>query len=165
MNVNIGDVTDSIQTLVRSGAAIDRKRLADSDQPLEELVPAEDSGRPRGLRVAKQIFSAPARFVADRLAMRKAGGLDSLTPGGGAIVDVDGEKIAGYRDEQGRLHAVSPICTHLRCVVEWNDADRTWDCPCHGSRFDVEGSVLRGPAKKDLEPKLLSLEKPESTRD
>jgi Rieske Fe-S protein len=87
--------------------------------------------------------------------MRKAGGLDTLARGEGAIVDVDGEKIAAYRDEQEKVHAVSPICTHLRCVVGWNCADKTWDCPCHGARFDLEGKVLRGPAKKDLEPKVL----------
>jgi 3-phenylpropionate/trans-cinnamate dioxygenase ferredoxin reductase subunit len=150
MNVNVGGVTDAIEALVRSGAAIDRKRLIDTDQPLEELIPAEDSGRAKGLRVAKQMFTAPTRFVGDRLAMRKAGAIDSLPPGEGAIVDVDGEKVAAYRDNQGTVHAVSPICTHLRCVVGWNAGDKTWDCPCHGSRFDVKGGVLRGPAKKNL---------------
>jgi 3-phenylpropionate/trans-cinnamate dioxygenase ferredoxin reductase subunit len=151
MNVNIGAVTDAIQALLRSGATIDRKRLGDPDQPLEELVPADDSGRPIGLRVVKEMFSAPLRLVGDRLAMRKASGLDSLEPGDGGIVDMDGEKLAAYRDQRGGVHAVSPICTHLRCVVGWNGQDKTWDCPCHGSRFDVEGNVLRGPAKKNLE--------------
>jgi 3-phenylpropionate/trans-cinnamate dioxygenase ferredoxin reductase subunit len=154
MNVNIGGVTDAIQALVRSGATIDRKRLADPDQSLEELVPAEDSGRAKSARIAKQLVGAPVRFVGDRLAMRKAGGLDSLQAGEGGIVDVDGEKVAAYRDGEGGVHAVSPICTHLRCVVGWNGQDRTWDCPCHGSRFDVEGKVVRGPAKRNLERKL-----------
>jgi 3-phenylpropionate/trans-cinnamate dioxygenase ferredoxin reductase subunit len=155
MNVGIGDVTDTIQVLVKSGAAIDRRRLTDPDQPLQELVPVEDSGRPKGLRVVKEVLTAPARFVGDRLAMRKAGVLDSLQTGEGAIVDVNGEKVAAYRDERGQVHAVSPICTHLRCVVGWNGDDKTWDCPCHGSRFDVEGKVMRGPAKKELEQKQL----------
>jgi hypothetical protein len=105
MNVNVGGVTDAIQALVRSGAAIDRKRLADPDQPLEELVPTEDSGRPKRLRVAKQMLSAPARFVGDRLAMRKAGGLESLKAGDGGIVDVDGEKVAAYRDDSENTRA------------------------------------------------------------
>jgi 3-phenylpropionate/trans-cinnamate dioxygenase ferredoxin reductase component len=168
MNVNIGGVTDAIQALVRSRMTIDRGRLSDPDLPLEQLVPAGESGTrigptvipigfgvvPKGLRVVKQAISAPLRFVGDRLAMLRAGGLASLEPGDGAIVDLDGEKVAAYRDEEGRVHAVSPICTHLRCVVGWNGEERTWDCPCHGSRFDVEGNVLRGPAKKNLERKL-----------
>jgi len=60
-------------------------------------------------------------------------------------------KLAVYRDEQGALHAHSAKCTHLGCVVHWNSAERSWDCPCHGSRFDVDGSVLHGPAVAALE--------------
>jgi len=55
-------------------------------------------------------------------------------------------KIAVYRDAQGGLHAVSAKCTHLGCAVHWNSAERSWDCPCHASRFDIEGNVLHGPA-------------------
>jgi len=61
-------------------------------------------------------------------------------------------KVAAYRDEDGTLHTVSAICTHLGCVVTWNSAEKTWDCPCHGSRFDKLGSVINGPANKDLPP-------------
>jgi len=157
MNVGVWDVTEPIQALVRSGATIDRGRLGDPDQPLDELVPAEDAPRPQRMRMMKQAFGAPKRFVGDRLAMRQAGGLDTLHPGHGAIIDVDGQKVAAYRDEGGQVHAVSPICTHLRCVVGWNGAEKSWDCPCHGSRFDIDGSVLRGPAKKDLEVTVLTL--------
>ena len=53
-------------------------------------------------------------------------------------------------DEEGVLHAVSPVCTHLGCLVAFNIAERTWDCPCHGSRFDVDGRVIEGPALQDL---------------
>ena len=60
------------------------------------------------------------------------------------------EKVAAYRDEAGGLHAVSAVCTHLGCVVQWNGAEKSWDCPCHASRFDVDGRVLQGPAVKDL---------------
>ena len=66
-------------------------------------------------------------------------------------MDVGGEKTAVFRDERGLLHAVSPICTHLGCVVAFNRAEKTWDCPCHGSRFDRDGAVLNGPAVTDLE--------------
>ena len=60
-------------------------------------------------------------------------------------------KIAVYRDAQGGLHAVSAKCTHLGCAVHWNSAERSWDCPCHASRFDIEGDVLHGPAPEALE--------------
>jgi Rieske Fe-S protein len=59
--------------------------------------------------------------------------------------------VAAYRDEKRRLHTVSPICTHLGCHVVFNSAEKSWDCPCHGSRFGVDGSVLDGPATKPLE--------------
>jgi glycine/D-amino acid oxidase-like deaminating enzyme/nitrite reductase/ring-hydroxylating ferredoxin subunit len=77
--------------------------------------------------------------------------IGELKPGEAAIVKHDGERLAVFRDEQGQPHAVSAICTHLRCVLGWNPADRTWDCSCHGSRFDVDGSVIHGPATVDLE--------------
>jgi 3-phenylpropionate/trans-cinnamate dioxygenase ferredoxin reductase component len=75
-----------------------------------------------------------------------------LAPGHGGIVDMGGKKLAVYRDENGRLHALSPRCTHMGCTVGWNDADRTWDCPCHGSRYAVDGRVVQGPAARPLEP-------------
>ena len=59
-----------------------------------------------------------------------------------------------FRDESGKVHAVSAVCTHMGCIVGWNETDRTWDCPCHGSRFDLDGSVIEGPAVRDLERKL-----------
>jgi Rieske Fe-S protein len=67
-----------------------------------------------------------------------------------------GERVAGYRDQQGALIAVSATCTHLGCQVRFNDAERSWDCPCHGSRFAVDGSVLEGPAVHRLERKPLT---------
>jgi Rieske Fe-S protein len=57
-----------------------------------------------------------------------------------------------YRDDAGKLHEFSAVCTHLGCVVHWNPAERTFDCPCHGSRFDCMGKVVNGPANSDLEP-------------
>jgi Rieske Fe-S protein len=76
--------------------------------------------------------------------------LRSVPRGEGRVVDRGLEKVAAYRDDGGTLHCVSAVCTHLQCVVRWNGADRSWDCPCHGSRFDVEGRVVQGPALTDL---------------
>jgi Rieske Fe-S protein len=61
-------------------------------------------------------------------------------------------KVAVYRDPQGALHECSAVCPHLGGVVAWNDVEKSWDCPCHGSRFDSNGRVLNGPANRDLEP-------------
>ena len=66
------------------------------------------------------------------------------------------EQTGVYRDEQGGLHAVSLRCTHLGCLLRFNGAETSWDCPCHGSRFDVDGAVLTGPAVKPLPRKPLS---------
>jgi glycine/D-amino acid oxidase-like deaminating enzyme/nitrite reductase/ring-hydroxylating ferredoxin subunit len=66
------------------------------------------------------------------------------------IVREDGHPYGVYRDEDGEIHAVSAVCPHMSCVVSWNDAERSWDCPCHGSRFDYDGEVLSGPALDDL---------------
>jgi nucleotide-binding universal stress UspA family protein/nitrite reductase/ring-hydroxylating ferredoxin subunit len=81
--------------------------------------------------------------------------LDEIAPGHGAIIDVAGRRLAVYRDDDGQLVAVSPRCTHMGCTVDWNDSERTWDCPCHGSRYDVRGQVVRGPAAKPLDPEEL----------
>ena len=80
-----------------------------------------------------------------------SGGLKDIAPGEGAVVRHRGRLVAAYRDPGGRVHAVSHKCTHLGCDVEWNAAERSWDCPCHGSRFGTDGSVLNGPATKPLE--------------
>ncbi|HKP37310.1 MAG TPA: FAD-dependent oxidoreductase [Pyrinomonadaceae bacterium] len=78
--------------------------------------------------------------------------VDEIAKGEGRVVRSGLSKVASYRDEDGTLHNISAICTHLGCVVSWNSAEKTWDCPCHGSRFDKLGSVINGPANKDLPP-------------
>jgi Rieske Fe-S protein len=79
--------------------------------------------------------------------------VSELSSGEARVLQVDGQKVAAYRDDDGTLHTVSAICAHLGCLVDWNDEARTWDCPCHGSRYDFDGHVIHGPAKKDLEPR------------
>lgn len=77
--------------------------------------------------------------------------IDSLAKGEGKIItNKDGKKIATYINEQGKAYMVSAICTHAYGVLKWNEVEKTWDCPCHGSRFDVEGKVIEGPAIKPL---------------
>ncbi len=71
----------------------------------------------------------------------------------GTVIDQNGEKVAVYTDEKGKSTMLSAVCTHLGCIVGWNTKDKTWDCPCHGSRYDKLGKVVSGPAVKDLPKK------------
>lgn len=102
-----------------------------------------------GKEFLKENAIAAKHFVADRFHGRDVA-LSEIQPGEGAVLKLDGDQVAAYRDESGRLHSVSAVCTHLACIVGWNTVDRTWDCPCHGSRFHYDGSVIHGPATKPL---------------
>ena len=68
----------------------------------------------------------------------------------GSVVMVKGKRAGAYKDQEGVLHIVDTTCTHLGCEVEWNHGDRTWDCPCHGSRYSIDGSVIEGPTTTPL---------------
>jgi glycine/D-amino acid oxidase-like deaminating enzyme/nitrite reductase/ring-hydroxylating ferredoxin subunit len=94
----------------------------------------------------------PVHLVTDRLTSVNADdrAIEALTPGEGAIFNADEGKLAVCRDQRGTVHAVSAVCTHLGCDVAWNHAEQTWDCPCHGSRFSPDGTVINGPAVSDL---------------
>lgn len=76
--------------------------------------------------------------------------ISSIRQGEGKIVELGNNKYGVYRDEDDDLHIVSAICTHLQCIVQWNGDEKSWDCPCHGSRFSYKGKVINGPANKDL---------------
>ena len=77
---------------------------------------------------------------------------EDLELGEGAIVEVDGKKVAAYRDDAGELVTLSPKCKHMGCTVGWNHRAKTWDCPCHGSRYDSHGAVVNGPTRHPLDP-------------
>jgi glycine/D-amino acid oxidase-like deaminating enzyme/nitrite reductase/ring-hydroxylating ferredoxin subunit len=79
------------------------------------------------------------------------GSLDGIKNSEARIVRKGGNRIGVYKDDNGNLHTVDTTCTHMRCELSWNEAEKTWDCPCHGSRFTYEGKVVEGPAVKDLE--------------
>jgi glycine/D-amino acid oxidase-like deaminating enzyme/nitrite reductase/ring-hydroxylating ferredoxin subunit len=92
-------------------------------------------------------------FLGDRI-RRRAGqdDIEALQPGDGMVAWIGGRHLAVHRDDTGELHAVAARCTHLGCLVGWNRADRTWECPCHGSQFGADGSLLQGPATAPLRP-------------
>ncbi len=93
----------------------------------------------------------PRHRMTDRLKRAEADRFREVSAGEGKIVRVGKEKLAVFRDNEGRCHAVSPVCTHMGCHVKWNSAESSWDCPCHGSRFDARnGEVLNGPATVGL---------------
>jgi Rieske Fe-S protein len=92
-------------------------------------------------------------FIGDRLTAGDEKTLDDLAPGQGAVVHIDGQATAAFRDDDGSMQTVSAVCTHLGCLVTFNSAERSWDCPCHGSRFAVDGRVIEGPATDDLAPR------------
>ena len=94
----------------------------------------------------------PYYLIRDRFAGAEGKSTRALGRGMGKILDLDGKRVAAYRHENGQVTLLSHVCTHMGCSVHWNDAERTWDCPCHGSRFTPTGEVLSGPAEKPLEP-------------
>lgn len=102
-------------------------------------------------RLIKDNLAVGKEFVGGRLARSEAIPAEDLDPGQGGFVELDGKTVGGYRDPEGALHAVGLTCTHLGCPLRWNPAETSWDCRCHGSRFDADGSVLNGPAVKPLE--------------
>jgi glycine/D-amino acid oxidase-like deaminating enzyme/nitrite reductase/ring-hydroxylating ferredoxin subunit len=102
-----------------------------------------------GPQFLKENVEVAAHLVSGYLS-RKPRSFDELAPGDAAIMKIDGENVAAFKDDQGQVHAVSAVCTHMGCILGWNETDRTWDCPCHGSRFELNGDVIHGPATKPL---------------
>jgi glycine/D-amino acid oxidase-like deaminating enzyme/nitrite reductase/ring-hydroxylating ferredoxin subunit len=92
----------------------------------------------------------PYYMIRGRFAGVEGRSLRALRRGEGKLLEIDGERVAAYRAEDGEVTMRSPVCTHMGCVVQWNTAERTWDCPCHGSRFSPKGEVLAGPAESPL---------------
>jgi Rieske Fe-S protein len=98
----------------------------------------------------KENTDYPYYLIRDRFAGAEGRSLRAIKRGEGCVIDRKGEKVAAFRDRDGAVTLTSAICTHLGCVVAWNPAERTWDCPCHGSRFTPDGRVISGPAESPL---------------
>lgn len=101
-------------------------------------------------RVLKENLNVAEHLLRDHLPGGEAGSIEAVAPGEGRRVTLEGEKLAVHRGRDGRLQVVSAVCPHLRCMVRWNSAEQSWDCPCHGSRFRPDGSVIEGPALSPL---------------
>lgn len=100
-----------------------------------------------------------ACLVKDWVAPSEVDSIDQIPVGEGAVLRDGASKIAVYRDKKGLVHSCSAVCTHLGCIVQWNGGEKSWDCPCHGSRFTVDGRILNGPASKPLEHTHLEVHK------
>jgi glycine/D-amino acid oxidase-like deaminating enzyme/nitrite reductase/ring-hydroxylating ferredoxin subunit len=113
-----------------------------------------DPGRIKPLstvrRLTGNLLHMAKHFVGDRLMGADFDSVDEIAPGQGGLVTVEGERLAVYRDEHGGVHMLSPVCRHMGCYVHWNSAEKTWDCPCHGGRYDAYGNVIMGPPKHSL---------------
>lgn len=126
-------------------------RILGRDNPWQDLFdskrlkPAASAGS-----FVKENASVARHFFGDRVNRGDTGSIADLERGEGRLLRVAGRKTAVYRDDSGRVHALSPVCSHMGCHVAWNTAERSWDCPCHGSRFTGEGVVIQGPATRDL---------------
>jgi Rieske Fe-S protein len=133
------------------GARLIADRILGRTNPYAELY---DPSR-KTLRAASDYTHENLNVVAQYRAWLTPGevkNVDDIAPGSGAIMRHGVRKVAVYRDEAGAVHTYSAKCPHLGCLVEWNRTERTWDCPCHGSRFDTHGRVINGPANVNLTP-------------
>ncbi len=90
-------------------------------------------------------------FIADRLSVEDLASLQDVPLDTGMVAKIAGKKVAVYKSPTGEVHTLSPVCPHTHCFVNWNTAEKSWDCPCHGARFSPDGRVVTGPARKDLE--------------
>lgn len=130
--------------------------LTGQPNPYAELLsPARIKPLAQAAAFLQENADSARHFVADRFKRAEVSSPAEIPPGQGAICKLKGDKVAIYRDTSGAIHALSPVCPHLGCHVAWNGAERSWDCPCHGSRFSPEGQVTNGPALQDLAKKKL----------
>lgn len=133
-------------------AAILEKLILDEGSP---YIPLFDPNRLKPVAGFKNFMKHNITVVKDLvtglLPAEKLESLTGLAHGEGRIVDYEDDKLAIYKDEEGKIHALHSLCTHLKCAVAWNSAERSWDCPCHGARYDIDGNVLNGPADRGLE--------------
>jgi nucleotide-binding universal stress UspA family protein/nitrite reductase/ring-hydroxylating ferredoxin subunit len=168
--VHVGDPLLGAITLERTakdrpGMAPVRTEALESGDPAERLIEVASRGEVDLVIVGNKGLGGARRYLLGSIPSKVAHGspvdvliaktvgrsVDDLEPGHGGLVEIEGKRLAVYKAEDGSLVTLSPRCQHMGCTVDWNDGDRTWDCPCHGSRYRADGTVFHGPAKKDLD--------------
>jgi glycine/D-amino acid oxidase-like deaminating enzyme/nitrite reductase/ring-hydroxylating ferredoxin subunit len=134
------------------GAMMAVDALSGRPNPWADLFDIKRTQIARGLwDYIKENKDYPYYMARDRFAGTSAKSLRAIPRGSGAVVDVKGSRVAAFRSDKGEITTLSPVCTHMGCQVQWNKAEKTWDCPCHGSRFQPTGAVISGPAESPLE--------------
>jgi glycine/D-amino acid oxidase-like deaminating enzyme/nitrite reductase/ring-hydroxylating ferredoxin subunit len=135
------------------GAMILCDRILGNDNPWADLLDVNRKTLRGGAwNYLTENFDFPYYLVKDFFTPAEGQATSDVQRGEGKIIKLDGNLVACSRDERGELHMVSATCTHMGCRVGWNAAEKTWDCPCHGSRFHADGQVLAGPAETPLAP-------------
>lgn len=132
-----------------AAARILTDKILGRDNPWERVF---NPSRPFTATAYRKLFTENFDVAKELIISKIKSGEDeiNINPGEGKIVKIDGDKYGAYKDENGQLHIVDITCTHVGCELKWNDAERSWDCGCHGSRFTYEGEILEGPATHKL---------------
>lgn len=134
-----------------AAAMIIRDLIDGRENPWHELYDATRIALPQNIKgIISESIDSAKHLVGDRIGMASSSEVEQLGPGQGVVIRKGTRPIAAARDDSGRLHVVSAVCTHLGCIVDFNEAEQSWDCPCHGSRFNIDGRVLEGPTVQDL---------------
>jgi Rieske Fe-S protein len=131
--------------MMAADAALDRKN------PWQDLFAVNRKKLSATWDYLKENIDYPYYLLKDKLTGTWGTSLSAVKRGEGKILKLEGQRLAVYHGSDGKVTTLSPVCTHMGCTVHWNKADSTWDCPCHGSRFQPTGQVLSGPAETPLE--------------
>ncbi|WP_047985252.1 FAD-dependent oxidoreductase [Ornithinibacillus californiensis] len=132
-------------------AKIITDKIVGKDNPYEELYSPSRFQADPSLRKFTSINADVAKHLIKGKLEFTDNNIQTLSPDDATVTRVNGKRTGVYKDQENKLHAVDTTCTHMGCEVEWNSGERTWDCPCHGSRFTYTGEVVEGPAKRPLE--------------
>ncbi|MCM1983767.1 FAD-dependent oxidoreductase [Lyngbya confervoides] len=126
-------------------------RILGNDNPWASLYDSTRATPFLSQTSLKENLDVGKHWIGDRLKGLNQSSFEDIKPGEGKILTLGGQKVAASRDKTGAVHTVSAVCSHLGCIVNWNSAEKSWDCPCHGARFSGSGQVLNGPAVQPLQ--------------
>ncbi|MBR0598731.1 FAD-dependent oxidoreductase [Sinanaerobacter chloroacetimidivorans] len=127
-----------------------RDLIVKGDSPWKDVYnPSRQTMAASAINFVVENFNVAEKLIGGKIKSNPKDDVD-IQPGEGKVIELYGKRAGAYRDEDGILYVVNTTCTHMGCELNWNDAERTWDCPCHGSRFTYEGKVIEGPAVKPL---------------
>ncbi len=148
---------------VLAGRIISDLILGEKNESAEIFDPSRVKAVASASSFLKENMNVAKWYVSDRLSHHEIGEIKLIAPNEGRVIDVGEKKVAIYRTENGRIHALSSTCTHMGGTVHWNSAEKSWDCPCHGGRFRATGEAFEGPPLGDLaDVKLYTEENPDA---